>query len=57
MASSTIIPWTGPFAIERGVRLMFIIITFYRNPIPVFKANNVDLDQPPHSAASNLGLH
>ena len=39
----------------RGVQLAFIITAFYRNSLSV--ANSVDLDQTPHSAASDLGLH
>ena len=36
-----------------GVWLVFIIVMFYRNN----NANNVDPDQTPRSAASDLGLH
>ena len=32
------------------------IITVFKE-IPAFKANNVDFDQMPHHAASDLGLH
>ena len=43
-----------------GVVLFFVFVfliasMFYR--IPVFNADSVDLDQTPHSAASDLGLH
>ena len=40
---------------KRGVCLVFIITRF--TDIPVLNANNVDPDQMPHSAASDLGLH
>ena len=39
---------------RRGVWLVCIITIFYRN---VFKANSVDPDQTPRSAASDLGIH
>ena len=39
----------------RDVWLVLIIPCFIE--IPVFKANSVDLDQTPRSAASDLGLH
>ena len=38
-----------------GVWLVFLITMFAR--ISELNANNVDPDQMPHSAASNLGLH
>ena len=41
---------TGPFPIVRCLVIFFI-------EIPVFNANCVDLDQTPHYAASDLGLH
>ena len=43
------------FSNRRGVWLVCIFIILI--PISVFNANNVDPDQTPHSAASDLGLH
>ena len=39
----------------RGVWLVLLLSCFKQ--IPVFNANNVDPDQTPRSAASDLGLH
>ena len=40
---------------SRGVWLTFLLSLFIE--IPVLTSNNVDHDQTPHSAASDLGLH
>ena len=39
---------TGPFPIEGGLRLDFLITMFYRNSLS--NANSVDPDQTPRSA-------
>ena len=48
--------WTGLFPTEEGlVNFFLLLISFVE--IPAFNANSVDLDQMPHSAAFDLGLH
>ena len=47
--------WAGPFLVE-GVSGWFLLSLCFIE-IPVFNANSVDLDQMPHSVASDLGLH
>ena len=51
LESSTLTLWSGPFPIK-GV----LIITWFTE-IPALNANNVDPDQTPQNAASDLGLH
>ena len=52
---STITLWTGPFP-EYGVTGYFLLLSCFVE-ISEFNANNVDSDQTPRSAASDLGLH
>ena len=47
--------WTGPFSIEGLYCYLLLLPWFIR--CSVFNANNVDPDQTPRSAASDLGPH
>ena len=53
MDSSTLALWTGPFKIE-GVSFYYYYVFIQ---MPVYKANSVDTDQTPRSAASDRDLH
>ena len=55
MDSSTIILWTGPFLIS-AVSGWSLLLSCFKE-LSEFNANNVDPDQMPHSAASDLGQH
>ena len=41
---------------QSGSKQIFLVLSFITE-IPVLKANSVDPDQMPHSAASDLGIH
>ena len=54
MDSSTITIWTGPFLIS-AVSDWFLLLSYFKE-LSELNANNVDPDQTPRSAASDLGL-
>ena len=54
MDSSTISLWTGPFLIST-VSGCFVSLSYFKE-LSELNANNVDLDQTPRSAGSDLGL-
>ena len=55
MDSSTLIYWKNPFAIKGVLGVFFLFLFGSRQKLLL--ANSRDLDQTPHYAASDLGLH